>query len=513
VAVIDWLPVADWAGRPWLERRAELTPAAEALLCDGELLDYRALQLRALGLSEALGALGISAGVRVAVAMENGIPLAVLFHALRAQGAVLIPLNTRCTAVELSFQLRDAGASWLIHAPGEMARLAAAAAADAPGVARAALDVRGALSPLGNVDARRRQPSSDDPQLRVDDAIAILYTSGTTGRPKGAVLGPESFLASAEGSARLLGAAPEDRWLACLPLFHVGGLSILVRSCLAGSAAVIQRGFDPHAVSACMDEERITLVSLVASMLSRVLDARGTKPAPASLRCVLLGGGATPESLLQRAQGLGFPVAPTYGLSEAASQVATRPPQDGEAPLDGRLQPLPGNLLRIIDSDGAVVDAGTVGEICVRGPTLMRGYLGSVEASERVLRGGWLHTGDLGQLDAEGRLRVLDRRDDLIVSGGENIYPAELEAVLGSHSMVSEAGVRGEPDDRFGMRPVAWWVAVEGCAEAPDLEAFCRERLAGFKVPVAFHRVSELPRNAAGKLLRRALGSAAPDPG
>jgi O-succinylbenzoic acid--CoA ligase len=342
--------------------------------------------------------------------------------------------------------------------------------------------------------------------------VAILYTSGTTGRPKGAVLGPESFAASAEGSARLLGAGPSDRWLACMPLFHVGGLSILVRSCLAGSVAVIQRSFDPAAVSGALDERGITVVSLVANMLARVLDVRGAAPAPPQLRFVLLGGGATPPPLIERARTLGFRVAPTYGLSEAASQVATRLPDDDTPPLDGRLRPLPGNALRIVDESGASVSADEVGEICVRGPTLMRGYLGQPAASARALRGSWLHTGDLGALDAEGYLRVLDRRDDLIVSGGENVYPAEIEAALLSHPMVADAGVVGEPDERFGMRPVAWWVAEQGASGQADLAAYCRERLAGYKVPVAFHRVPALPRNAAGKLLRRELRKAPGEP-
>lgn len=504
----DWLPAQDWKQGPWLERRAELTPDAEALLCDGVCVRYGELQARVVELEKALAGIGIGFGTRVAVAMHNGIPLATLFHALRALRAVLVPLNTRCSVAELSFQLCDAGAAWLIHEPGELEHLAKAASASSTGVARATLDASGRLDPAAAAIGAEPAPC-EDLDFEIDDAVAILYTSGTTGRPKGAVLGPESFLASAEGSARLLGSEPGDRWLACLPLFHVGGLSILVRSCLAGSAAVIHRRFDPVDVSASLDADRISVVSLVAHMLARVLDARGAKPAPASLRFVLLGGGATPAPLLERARDLGFRLAPTYGLSEAASQVATRDPDDAATPLDGRLRALPGNALRIVGDGGEALEPGGVGEICVRGPTLMRGYLGLPEETARALRGGWLHTGDLGALDAAGRLRVFDRRDDLIVSGGENIYPAELEAVLVSHPMVSDAGVAGEPDERFGMRPVAWWVAAPGCTLEPDLRAFCGERLARYKLPVAFHRVDALPRNAAGKLLRRELGPAA----
>ncbi|MCS5638071.1 MAG: AMP-binding protein, partial [Myxococcota bacterium] len=219
--------------------------------------------------------------------------------------------------------------------------------------------------------------------------------------------------------------------------------------------------------------------------------------------------GPAPQAVLERAHALGYPLAPTYGLTEAASQVATRLPGDTEPPFDGRLRALPGTQLKVVDEDDRGLAPGEVGEICVRGPTLMRGYLGQPKASARVLRQGWLHTGDLGSLDGEGGLKVLDRRDDLIVSGGENIYPAELEAVIAGHPAVSEVAVVAEPDAEFGAHPVAWWVAAasdEGeRGEEPDLEAYCGRRLAAYKVPRRFVRTEALPRNAAGKILRRRL--------
>ena len=220
------------------------------------------------------------------------------------------------------------------------------------------------------------------------------------------------------GSAALLGTDSEERWLGCMPLFHVGGLSILLRACLAGSAVVVQPGFDAQAVSEALDGLEITGVSLVATMLGRLLDFRGERPAPPGLRRVLLGGGPAPRLLLARAHAAGYPLAPTYGLTEAASQVATRLPGDLGEPFDARLCPLPGTEIRVVDASGAVVGSGKAGEICVRGATLMRGYLGRPEATARALHQGWLHTGDLGLLDDRGRLRVLDRRDDLIVRGG-----------------------------------------------------------------------------------------------
>ena len=206
---------------------------------------------------------------------------------------------------------------------------------------------------------------------------------------------------------------------------------------------------------------------------------------------------------------LGYPIAPTYGLTEAASQVATRPPdaeRSDEADLAAGLQPLPGVEIRLVDERGCLVECGVEGEIQVRGPIVMRGYLDDPEASARAIREGWLATGDLGRLDARGRLRVLDRRTDLIVSGGENVYPAEIESCLLEHPAVGEACVVGVADERFGARPVAYVVLRAGeSLDRADLAAFCRGKLAGFKVPIDFIERANLPRTASGKLLRREL--------
>jgi O-succinylbenzoic acid--CoA ligase len=245
-------------------------------------------------------------------------------------------------------------------------------------------------------------------------------------------------------------------------------------------------------------------------MLQRLLDVRGARPAPPRLRCALIGGGPCSRALLERARERGLPVAPTYGLTEATAQVATRPPSHG-GDADTPLTPLLGTQLRIVDAHGAEVPPDSEGEIWVRGPTVMSGYVRDPGPGDTALRDGWLRTGDVGSLDADGRLRVLDRRSDLIVSGGANVYPAEVEAALLEHPAVAEVGVAGVADPEYGKRPVAWWRARAGvdAPSADELRAFCRERLAGYKVPVAFHRVEVLPRNDAGKLLRHRLGSAA----
>jgi O-succinylbenzoic acid--CoA ligase len=480
-------------GGDWLGERARRTPARLAVSLDAERLDYATLDARVSALAHALRGDGIAPGDILAVCLHNGLPAVLLAHAARRCGAILLPINTRLRPAEVAFSLGDAEARRLIH-DADTLDLAAPAADDAGVATRAFED-------LDRPGARRAGSASAR-----DDASApstLLYTSGTTGRPKGALLSPRNFFSSAIASALHLGALPEDRWLACMPLFHVGGLSILWRSVLYGSAALVHDRFDPERVSRAFDEDGVTIVSLTATMLSRVLDARGSRPKPAALRFVLLGGGPCPEPLLARARDAGLPIAPTYGLTEAASQVATRRP---DAPQGSGAAPLAGTELRIAGENDRWLGPDEVGEICVRSATVMTGYWRRPDATAEALRGGWLRTGDVGRLDASGGLHVIDRRSDLIVSGGENIYPAEVESVLLAHPDVAEVGVAGVPDPTWGARPSAWWVARPGAgADAASLARFCRERLAGYKVPVAFWRVDALPRTAAGKLRRHAL--------
>jgi O-succinylbenzoic acid--CoA ligase len=335
---------------------------------------------------------------------------------------------------------------------------------------------------------------------------SIIYTSGTTGHPKGAMITHGNLFWSAFGSLVQLGLDPADRWLAVLPLCHVGGLSILVRGVINGTTSVIHESFDPARANRAVDEEGVTIVSLVATMLQRMLDERGDRPYPSTLRCILLGGGPVPDDLVERGLRLGLPIAQTYGLTETASQAVTLrlpeiPLKPGSA---GR--PLLPTEVRIEREDGSLCEAGEAGEIAVRGPTVSPGYFRRPAESERTLRDGWLHTGDAGYLDGDGYLYVLDRRDDVIISGGENVYPAEVESVLGSHPAVREAGVFALPDAAWGQM-VAAAVCLRSGAEASvdDLQSFCRERIAGYKVPKAIHFIEELPRTASGKLLRREL--------
>jgi O-succinylbenzoic acid--CoA ligase len=331
-------------------------------------------------------------------------------------------------------------------------------------------------------DPREPRPP-DGSDVEASQGDTVLFTSGTTGSPKPVVLSRGNFEASAIASAWNLGVAPGDRWLCVLPLHHVGGLAILWRSAIYGTTAVLHERFDPDAVLAAFQSGDVTIASLVPTMLRRLRDA-GLSGA-GGVRAILLGGGPVPRDLLEWSAEVGLPVLQTYGMTETASQIATLRAEEAVQHHGSAGRPLLGVELRIGDG----------GEILVRGPMVSRRALAD---------DGWLHTGDRGHLDEDGFLHVEGRLDDVIVTGGENVAPAEVEEVLLAHPGVADAAVAGRPDRDWGQAVTAWVVLA---THVPDRElaAHCRALLAGFKVPKAFVRVDELPRNAAGKVVRRRL--------
>jgi O-succinylbenzoic acid--CoA ligase len=433
----------------------------------------------------------------VGLLLDGDAEFAAWFHAIALAGRTVLPLNLRLTTHELVQQLVDARVGLLLGNAGD-SRLADLAA-QVPGL-------HSEIAPkLDVLSMPRGAMPGESVGADTGTTMAVLFTSGTSGRAKGACLTWANFLASAEAAADRLGAVVAQRWLACMPLFHVGGLSILMRSVRFGGPVRLLPRFDAAEVSDVLDGGDIAAVSLVPTMLSRLLAYREGRAAPPGLQVLLLGGAAAAPELLTRALAAGYPVCPTYGLTESCSQVATAAPPTVGATCASPMLPLRGTELRI-DIDGRDAPPGTPGEIVVRGPTVMQGYLRDPRSTASALRQGWLYTGDIGCLEATGGLRVLDRRDDLIVSGGENVYPAEIEAVLLEHPSVVDAGVASVPDGDLGARVVAWVVAAPGMApDVATLQRHCRSRLAGFKQPREFRYVDALPRNAAGKLQRRRL--------
>lgn len=483
------------SAQDWLHARAAVTPRAVALMIDGkqwryqalnQLVDQRALQLQQVG---------VSAGDHVAVLLPNGLAYICVIHALARLGAVLVPLNTRLTAAEIGWQLQQSDAQLLLY-DTEFAAVVELLQDDSKRITLDELD----LITSSAVDLLQTAP------FQLDAPQAIVFTSGTTGRPKGAVLTFANHFWGANASAYRLGLSPQDRWLSCLPLYHVGGLAVVFRSCLYGTAIVQQARFELDAFSRSLDQDQITLTSVVPTMLHRLLRHRRGKPWPASLRHILLGGAAATHELLTAARESGAPVATTYGLTEAASQVATMRPEDVVQKPGSVGKPLMFSSVRIADEAGATVPSGEKGEIVVSGPTVMAGYYKNPEATAKTLRDGELYTGDIGYLDEDGDLWLVQRRSELIISGGENVYPAEIEAVLRQHPAVADVCVVGLPDAEWGQRVAALIEQQPGTtATADELLAHCRQQLARYKLPRVIQFTDALPQTASGKIERRAV--------
>jgi O-succinylbenzoic acid--CoA ligase len=435
----------------WLAQRSQSCPDRIALAADGVDVTYAELEAEATWVARRLAAHGVRRGSIAALTMHPRREQVVLFHALMKVGATLLPLSPRLTTAER----------------------AAIVAAEEPNVD---LDDAGELT----------QTEADLPLLGendMDDVCARVLTSGSSGLPKRVGLTYGNFLWSAVGSGFNIGVDPGDRWLCCLPLSHISGLGIVMRSVIYGTTAVLHDGFDVDRAGAALEEEGITLVSVVTTMLTRLLDAGVDLSRP---RAILVGGGPVPEEPLQEAIAKGATVVQTYGLTETCSQVTTLAPEDASRKLGSAGRPLLTTHLRILD-----------GEILVQGPTVAPG-LADAE--------GWLHTGDLGHIDEEGFLYVKDRIDDLIVSGGENVVPAEVEEVLLRHPEVADAAVVGREDPEWQQAVTAIVVLEAGADVTPDdLRRHCAESLAAFKVPKRVELAAALPRTPSGKLMRRAL--------
>lgn len=452
-----------------------------------KVICYGELAARVGGVVQAWQTAGVQPKDRVGLLLTNGAAMVACFHAALELGVTPVMLNTRLTAAELSAQMASVGCRWLV-VDALMEPLAAQI--DTPHV-RLRVEAFSLAEPL--------PPRLLDPAA----PAAVMFTSGTSGRPKAALLTVGAFYASALASAARIGTQPDDNWLCVLPLYHVGGLSIVYRSALYGTRFTLLPRFDPAHVAERMMRGEITLASLVPTMLYRLLEHLPS--APPRLRMILLGGAAPSAELLKRAHALGLPVATTYGLTEAASQVATALPDLARRKPGTVGKPLDGTEVRIVDADDQLLFAYAEGEICVRGGTLMQGYLNDLDATGRALRGGWLHTGDIGYLDDEGDLFVLVRRSDLIVSGGENIYPAEVEAALKTHPDVAEALVVGLPDAEWGQIVGALVTLHAGTSlTEAELLTHVQGQLARYKQPRRLRIVDALPLNATGKLDRPA---------
>lgn len=522
----------------WLAARARITPDKIALRIGEDQYTFRQLDESVHTLCANLRVVGVQPRQIIGILATNTIVYVQLVFALMRLNAILLPLNTRLTPDELNWQLDHTGCRLILCTEATAATATHLANDERRVYIHASQSLYDNLRLMFSVKTLDFSPPQIG-QIILEDTAVIMFTSGTTGKPKGVMLTYGNFFYSAMSSAYHSGVLPEDRWLCVLPLYHVGGLSILYRACLYGSSVDLHEKFDVERVNHALTHEPITMVSLVPTMLYRLLEARTGAWHPA-LRCILLGGAAASWELLNRARTEKIPIATTYGLTEATSQVATEILSPGFLAMTPPLNPLPipqgGDLtplsihgegqggeglngyhvgkplmftsVRIVDENGNNLPVYHTGEIVVSGATVMQGYYNQPEATAKVLRDGELFTGDMGYINADGDLFVLQRRSDLILSGGENVYPAEVEAVLRQHPGVQEACVVGIPDAEWGQRVVAAVVRKPGAEVAEnDLITFARERLAGYKQPRRILFVPELPQTASGKIQRVAVAA------
>jgi O-succinylbenzoic acid--CoA ligase len=459
----------------WLARAAAARPAHPALITPAGSWSYAQLLAAADAGAQELAHAGVQAGARVAIALPGGLAFAQALHACMLLGAVAVPVDTRLT-------------------PRERAQVSAGSAQVIAEPLPPAPPRSGVRRPRRGRTRAQRPPGARAHAL--DATAVVLHTSGTSSAPRAVELTYGNFLWSALGSAAALGLDPHERWLCALPVAHVGGLSIIVRSAIYATTAVVHERFEAERALHALREGRVTVASLVATTLARLLDAG--LDGSGALRCALTGGGPVPAELRARARTAGVPACLTYGLTEACSQVSTTPLAALASEEDGPGPPLFCTRVRIGAAPGEQAGGGEEGEITIAGPTV---------APTAAAPDGWLRSGDLGRLDERGRLHVTGRASELIVSGGENVAPEEVEAVLESHADVLEAAVVGRPDARWGEAVTAVVVPRPGTSPRPqELLAHCARALARHKLPKQIALTSEpLPRTASGKLLRRKL--------
>lgn len=468
----------------WLTQRSHLSGSRIALSFQDQQWTFTEINNLALEYAGKLAGLGIQPDSRVAILAKSNPDFIFIMYGCLHLGCEMVMLNERLAPAELAYQIDDSAADFVM----------------ADDLLKEKVGERNPIlfSRIKDERASDFTPATEWEQSRT---ISIMYTSGTTGHPKGVRQTAENHFSSAVSSALNIGVAPEDVWLCSVPLFHISGFSILMRSLIYGMGVRLYEKFDAEHTAREICKGSVTHMSLVGVMLERVLsnvEEAGMKASP-RFKAILAGGGPIPVAYMKRADKLEIPVLQTYGMTETSSQTTTLQPADAERKIGSSGKPL---FLYQVKIEGTE-KAGEKGEILIHGPQVTPGYIGRF-SDRQVQEDGWLHTGDIGYLDNEGFLFVVDRRSDLIVSGGENVYPAEIEKVLLAHPAVREAGVCGAAHEKWGEVPVAF-VVLNKPVEAEELLTYCKQQIASYKVPKQLTFVDSLPRNASNKLLRREL--------
>jgi fatty-acyl-CoA synthase len=486
-----------------IERNAAFTPDKPATIFEGEILNYAALRARIEQAGRALKAeFGVSRGDRIAILSLNRPDHLVLLYACARLGAMLVPLNWRLAVAEQLFILSDASVKVLVLEQA-FAEILLELNKSLPDTGIVGLDFDPPKGSAFDALLTRARGDGRNPHTDLSCPLLIVYTSGTTGRPKGAVLRQEALLWNAVMSQHMHGLTSSDHILTVLPFFHVGGLNIQTTPALQhGATVTIHPRFTPDATLAAIARDRPKLTVLVPATIQAVTEHPDWASTDlSSLKAISTGSTIVPPHLIDRFVARGVPVLQVYGSTETCP-VAIYTKLGGDLSRAGSTG-LPGLCCEaaVIDDSGAELPPGTPGEIAVRGPNVFYQYWGNEDATREALHDGWYRTGDIGRRDADGYFWVHDRKKNLIISGGENIYPAEVERVLLEHPDVVECGVIGRPDPRWDEVPVAYVIRRAGCfVEAESLKAHVLTQLARFKVPRDIVFVDDLPRTALGKV-------------
>jgi acyl-CoA synthetase (AMP-forming)/AMP-acid ligase II len=495
----------------WLTKHAVNSATRTALVQGERRQTYAELDTRANQLSSALYAAGVRHGDRVSTLALNGIEHVETIFAVAKLGAIFVPNNYRLSADEVAYNLADSGAVVLVVS-SSLAPLATAALA-APGVHVRTVVTIGGPGPEGAVDFEAflatgsTEPRDDD--VSIDDRALIMYTSGTTGRPKGAVITHATIQHNAVHAVTMgAGLSREDVTTTPAPLFHIGGLMVHTLPLLfVGGRVVLLEGFDPTSTLTAMAQERATVQFLVPAMwhaITRHPDFDSFELS--ALRFCLSGGAPCPLTVIEFLQGHGWQFLEGFGMTETCANTMALAPEDAVRKQGAVGRPLMHAEARIVDDEDREVPVGTVGELVMRGPSMFTGYWGLPAATAEAWRSGWFHSGDLAKVDEEGFYRLVDRKKDMVITGGENVYPIEVEQVLFRHPAVADVAVIGVPDERWGEAVTAVVVPQQGAEVDPtELIAYARERLAHFKCPRRVEVIAELPRTATGKVLKREL--------
>jgi O-succinylbenzoate-CoA ligase len=503
----------------FLAKRAQLSPGVEAVVEveRGRRFTYAELDARANRIANVLLEKGVRPGDRVAFLLMNGVEYLESYFGVAKIGAVMVPLNWRLIPSELEFILRDAGAQLLIFD----AEFDAAVEALAGGEHEVRSWIRVGSPGEGpafaeGYDALTETCSDASPEVsaRDDDLLFIMYTSGTTGLPKGAVHTHGTMAAASITINMTSDLRYRDRYLQVLPLFHVGALTPATSCVHRGGTLVMMRAFDPTRVFAVMEEEEVTTGLAVPAMLQFMWSSPERANRDLSrVRWLMSGAAPVPVALIEKYAEIGIEIHQVYGLTETCGPACLISPEEALAKAGSTGPAFFHTDVRVVDSDGNDVAPGEVGEVLVRGAHVMKGYWNRPEATAETIRDGWLYTGDLASLDKEGFVYIQDRKKDLIITGGENVYPAEIENVLAGHPQLVESAVIGQASVRWGESPAAIVVAKEGeRVTAEDVIAFCQGKLARFKIPKVVEFIDVVPRNPTGKILKRVLRERFPGP-